>query len=172
MEEREKIIRKVAFVSKLNGTSIAFVAGLGALFSLAFQDWLYALLGLAIAASGVMELKGRKLLLESRDGAEKWLKGSQLWLMALIIAYAGFKMLSFDTSDPLKDLPTDIVEQLELTLGMNHYEFGQYITLLNYSVYGIIITVTIFYQGGMWLYYKLKTSKLTKLDQQIALDTL
>ena len=90
MDPKEKIIHGVATVSKWNGGSIALFAGLCTLFSLAFQDWLYVLVGIAITASGVMELKGRKKLLNGQPDAGKWLKGSQLWLLGLIIAYVGF----------------------------------------------------------------------------------
>jgi len=166
MGEKEKIIRKVASVSKWNGGSIAVFAGLCTLVSLAFQDWGYVLLGIAITSSGVMELKGRKKLLQGQADAGKWLKGSQLWLIALIFGYAGFRIFSFDPSNPLQDLPPDTVDQLKVIFGMSDNEFGEYVTFLNYAVYGMVMVMTFLYQGGMWLYYKLKTSKLLKLDSQ------
>ena len=165
MDEKEKIIRKVASVSKWNGGGIAVFAGLCTLISLAFQDWFYVLLGIAITSSGVMELKGRKKLLGGQEDAGKWLKGSQLWLLGLIIAYVCVNIFSFDSSDPLKDLSADTLDTLRLTLGMNDQELGEYVTILNYAVYVIIIAVSFFYQGGLWLYYKLKTAKLMKLEQ-------
>jgi len=166
MDEKEKIIRKVASVSKWNGGSIAIFAGLCTLITLVFQDWGYVLLGLAITSAGVMELKGRKKLLQGQADAGKWLKGSQLWLIALIFGYACFRIFAFDSSDPLKDLPTESVDQLKTVFGMNNDEFGEYVTFLNYVVYGMVMLITFLYQGGMWLYYKLKTSKLLKLASQ------
>ena len=166
MDEKEKIIRKVASVAKWNGGSIALFGGLSTLVSLALQDWGYVLLGIAVTSSGVLELKGRKKLLQGQADAGKWLKGSQLWLIALIFGYAGFQILGFDPSNPLKDLPPDAVDQLKVIFGMSDSEFGEYVTLLNYAVYSLVMLVTFLYQGGMWLYYKLKTSKLLKLDSQ------
>ena len=165
MDEKEKIIRKVASVSKWNGGGIAVFAGLCTLISLAFQDWFYVLLGIAITSSGVMELKGRKKLLGGQEDAGKWLKGSQLWLLGLIIAYACFRIFSFDTSDPLKDIPADIINPFKESLEMSAQELGELVTILNYAVYVMIMAVSFFYQGGLWLYYKLKTAKLMKLEQ-------
>ncbi len=165
MDPKEKIIHGVATVSKWNGGSIALFAGLCTLFSLAFQDWLYVLVGIAITASGVMELKGRKKLLNGQPDAGKWLKGSQLWLLGLIIAYVGFNIFSFDSSDPLKDIPADILDTLRLTLEMNDQELGEYATVLNRAFYAMVLAISFIYQGGLWLYYKLKTAKLMKLEQ-------
>ncbi len=165
MDPKEKIIRGVATVSKWNGGSITVFAGLCTLFSLAFQDWLYALVGIAITYSGVMELKGRKKLLNGQSDAGKWLKGSQLWLLSLIIAYVCFSIFSFDSSDPLKDVPADILEMLRLTLEMSDQELGEFATFSNRVFYSMVLAISFMYQGGLWFYYKLKTAKLLKLEQ-------
>ncbi len=164
MNEKEKLIRKVSSVAKWNGGSIAFIGGLSSLISLAFQDWGYVLLGFGVTASGLMELRGRKKLLQDEEGAGKWLKGSQLWLIVLILGYAGFKILSLDASDPLKDIPIEYVDQIKFISGMSDLEFGEYIIFLTYAVYSMVMLVTALYQGGLWLYYKLKTSKLSNVE--------
>ncbi len=168
MDEKERIICKVATVSKWNGGSIAVFAGLCTMVSLAFQDWFYVLLGIAITSAGAMELTGRNKLLKGQADAGKWLKGSQLWLMGLIIVYACFRIFSFDTSDPLKDIPSEIMDTMIMTTGMNEQELGEYVTLSNYAIYGVVMMVSFFYQGGMWFYYKLKTAKLAEFQQAVS----
>ena len=76
-----------------------------------------------------------------------------------------FNIFSFDSSDPLKDIPADILDTLRLTLEMNDQELGEYATVLNRAFYAMVLAISFIYQGGLWLYYKLKTAKLMKLEQ-------
>jgi len=84
-------LRRVTRIARFDGLSVLIVAGGFALLSAASKDISGAVIGLLIAAAGAIELHGVALLRVGRDGM-RWLVSSQLYLMAVILAYAGFRL--------------------------------------------------------------------------------
>lgn len=83
-QDRELVLRRTRNTAAINGGSIASVAGLFALLSIALGNWQGGFIGLAFAATGGMELRGRALLASNARAAGHWLLGAQAAFFGLI----------------------------------------------------------------------------------------
>ena len=101
MSSKQKLVRRIVFVSGMNGWSIAGMGVLGGLFSLLTGGWLGSFLCFLITVAGWMELKGRTKIKQGLKEAGRWLTASQIWLLLVIVFYAGFQLASFDALDPM-----------------------------------------------------------------------
>ena len=86
MMDSKKVLRRLIFISGMNGWCVTALAGICTLTSLVMGSWSGVTISLAITASGYMELKGRQELKRKRPEARRWLTGSQLWLLFIIVS--------------------------------------------------------------------------------------
>jgi hypothetical protein len=163
----EKKRRRVALVAAINGWQVGIVGVLCLLCSFLFFSVEGILIGLAFAASAFMELSGRRCLKQNRPEARRWLVRSQLFLMAVIILYAGYHILLFDPqalisqiNQAITELPPASRTQLSMVVDMKTVE--RYVVLGLRILYPALIAVTVLYQGGLWLYYTRATRKLDR----------
>jgi hypothetical protein len=89
MTTSEKVLHRLIVISGMNGWCVTFLGGVSILVSLSMGSWYGVIISLAITASGYMELRGRQELKRKRSEARMWLTGSQLWLLFIIVSYAG-----------------------------------------------------------------------------------
>jgi hypothetical protein len=148
----DKKIRRATAISKLNGWSVAGFAGLCALAVLVFGDWFGFMVGVAVALSGFMELRGSRLLGNKNPGAISWLVGSQIYLIAVLWYYASFNLLTFDKSDPWGMFSPGL-KDLILGIQPDQYLVEEMLIMTYYATYLSLILVVLIYQGGLCLYY-------------------
>jgi hypothetical protein len=159
MMDSEKVLRRLIFISGMNGWCITALAGMCALASLLMGSWSEVTICLAITASGYMELKGRQKLKRKLPEARIWLTGSQLWLLFIIVSYAGYQLFVFDPSNMLKDLSPAEQQAMTALVELN----TQLLSTMYRAVYIAVIIASFIYQGGLWLYYRGDYSRLFSL---------
>jgi len=158
----EKKRRRILWISKYNGGTVAVFGALCLLCSLVWFTLVGILIGLGLLASAYMELSGRRRLKQNRPEAGRWLGRSQLLLMAAIILYSAYNLLLTDPVGEMRkeinDLPPESRGQLSQALDMQSVE--EWLPRIFRGFYLALIGGTVLYQGGLWLYYTRATRKL------------
>ncbi|MEI6126887.1 MAG: hypothetical protein WCQ99_10100 [Pseudomonadota bacterium] len=158
---RDSVLRRILFIAGFNGWSITICAGISVLGSLLMKNWPGVFISLAITVSGCMELQGRRKLKKDLHEAGAWLKASQLWLLFLIVSYAGYQLWSFDSANMFKDLPRSDQQALQSLVGSN----SSMISTMYLTFYIAVIITSFIYQGGLWLYYRSVSLRLFHADR-------
>jgi hypothetical protein len=148
-----EMLRRVLRVARIDGLSVLVLAGGFGLISAACGDVSGAIFGFLIAAAGALELRGVSLLRARRIEGMKWLFGSQLYLMAVILGYVTFRLVNLPR-DPLLKALTRALGQSGMDMEMMPMDLPQMLKLL----YSAVAVVTVLYQGGMLVYYLLRRS--------------
>jgi len=148
----EKKVQRALKISRINGLSVAGFAGLCAVVVLLFGDFFGFAVGIAVALSGLIELKGNRLLASRIDRAFYWLVGSQIYLMIVLWGYASFNIANFDKSDPWAQFPLSFKDLL-LSINPDVYLVEAMLAVTFYATYVALIIAVLIYQGGLGLYY-------------------
>jgi hypothetical protein len=156
----EKTYRRVLLVARLDGWSILIVAGLGSLLALGLGDLVGMLVGLLVAGAGAMELRGHGMLRRREAAGMRWLVRSQLFLLSVLLAYCASRLGSFDRESVLGNLSPDMAAALQES-GVEQADILPLVQTMFYVLYGSIALVTLLYQGGMALYYRSRTARIT-----------
>lgn len=163
-------LQRIRRTAAVNGGSIVAVAGLSALVSLFLLSGVGCAVGLAFAATGVMELRGRSLLVRDVRRAGRWLVGAQAAFFALIAAYAGYQLATLTGAVILQAMSPDMLalikQRLELQTGLQLPDevIGDVLLRAMRLVYWVLIVVSFFYQGGMAWYYQRRMRALQRSD--------
>lgn len=153
-------MRRLLFVSGLNGASIAAVTFLFSVVSLLLGDWFGTLIGLAAFTAGMMELKGRRQLKSNLDRAGQWLTLSQVWLFCIVVFYAAHELISLQIFPVAQSLPPELQWAMSQLISMDASILGTILRKIYQIIYITIISVSFFYQGSLFLFYKRSVSKL------------
>lgn len=150
-------LRRVLAIARADGWSIVIVAGAGTLITLAQGAGWAATAGLLVLLAGLGELHGRRLLLQGRPVGVRWLAGAQLFLLAVILAYAWGRWRFFDAKAFWQELPALVQTQIDgqlLAAGLiPDLDRPLLLRLTNNLVCLVLAVVSLFYQGGLALYY-------------------
>ncbi len=163
-----EVLQRTRRAAAVNGGSIVAVAGLSALFSLLFGSGFGCAVGLAFAATGAMELRGRSLLARDAQHAGRWLLGAQLVFFALVVAYAGYQLIALTAADILQVMSPDMLallkQRLEVQTGMQLPDavIGETLLRAMHLVYWVLIVVSFFYQGAVAWYYQRRVRALQR----------
>jgi hypothetical protein len=152
----EKALKRVLRISRLNGWSVIVIAALGTLITLAMGDLSGMTVGVLIAIAGGMEVRGHKLLKRHNPDGMKTLVRSQMFLLAIILVYCATRLGSFDDGAVLGNVTPDM-EALLKEAGISKTDILPLVRTAFFVGYGSFALVTLFYQGGMALYYRAKT---------------
>jgi hypothetical protein len=144
-----EILRRVLRVAKFDGVSVLVIAGACALISASSRDVTDALVGLAVAGAGAIELHGAQMIRQGDERGMRWLVGSQLQILACMLAYAAYRLLSPDIASLHKMVPAEVADQIQQA-GMTVDEFLLEMLRL---VYLGVAAASLLYQGGMTVYY-------------------
>jgi hypothetical protein len=150
-------LRRVLRIAKFDGISMLALAGLFAVASAALADFKGAFIGIVIAGAGACELHGTSLLTAGEPRGVRWLVGSQLYLLIVVLAYVAWRLLSYDPEqvrrllEPLLHTP-EMQAQLEVT-GATEEDVRNMLRLVYHVSYGAVGLVTLIYQGGLARYY-------------------
>src|SRR5690606_25944744 len=165
-----EILQRTRRTAAVNGGSVAAVAGLSALVSLFLLCGFGCAVGLAFAATGVMELRGRSLLARDVHRAGRWLVGAPAAVFALIAAYGGYHLATLTGAAILQAMSPDMLalikQRLELQTGLQLPDevIGDVLLRAMRLVYWVLIVVSFFYQGGMAWYYQRRIRTLQRSD--------
>jgi hypothetical protein len=158
---QEKILQRVLFISAVDGWSIAVVAALGGLVSLLFGDLSGVAVGVLVLAAGVTELRGRKQLRRRDAAGMKLLVRAQLFLLTVILVYCVSRLGSFDAEMVMANMTPEM--QAALTeAGVSRADVLPLVRTVFYVGYGTVAVVSIFFQGGLALYYRHRTGAVNE----------
>ena len=157
----ESTLKTVRRFSRVNGWSVAVIAGLGTLISLLFGDLVGVSLGLLATSAGAMEIHGQRCLGRRDPDGMKWLVRSQLWLLSVVLVYATSRLASFDSDTALSNLTPDMAVALK-EAGIDTADVLPLVKLAFFGFYGTVILVTCVYQGGLAIYYRSRVDRVTQ----------
>ncbi len=149
-------LKKVLTISQVNGWSVALFAGLCTLVSLFFGELLGFGVGLLVVASGVMEIRGHRLLKRRNADGLTWLVRSQLFLLSVLLVYAVSRLLSFDGETVLSNLMPEM-ETVLGGFGIIRADIVPMVEPFFRAFYGAIILAALIYQGGLACFYRRKS---------------
>jgi hypothetical protein len=144
-----EVLDRVLRVARVDGTSILGISGAFALLSAAAHDAGGALVGLAVAAAGALELHGAALLRAARVDGLRWLVSSHLYLMTLILGYVAFRLSHLDITELREQVTPDVsaqIQQLNMTV-------DQFLYLMLRCTFIAVGAATLLYQPAMMVYY-------------------
>jgi hypothetical protein len=148
--ERAKRIRKAAGMAAFNGWAIGIFAALSAPFALFSLAGFFVTIGLSIVAYN--EFQGRKRLLRFDPTSPVLLGWNQLGLLALIIVYCVWMLLEGLTGPT--PFAAEMAKSPELAgAGVSLNQFDDLYKGLVVIVYGMVIVVSVVFQGLNALYY-------------------
>jgi hypothetical protein len=163
-------IQRGASTARASAISILIIAALCTPFVLLAPGWLGVVMLIGISYVGVCEYMGSQHLQATSVSAAGWLARNQLLLLGLITFYCVVQMMRFDAV---------AVSQAVRTAGLEGYRdpsTGQTIDIeriLNtygrafvYGFYGLIIVLSIAFQGGLAWYYQTRVKHLKSLQAE------
>ena len=145
----EETLIRVLRIARLDGMSVAVIAGVFALLSALAGDAIGAIVGLLVAGAGAIELHGATLLRHGETRGIDWLVSSQVFLLVTMLGYCGLRLLH-PAVEPLLATVTDEMRASLETIG---WTTDQFVHLVYRTTYLAVAVVTFIYQGGMALYY-------------------
>lgn len=148
----EKTLARVERVGRLHGGCVLYVAGVFALLSAVQGDKLGAVTGLWVAGAGAIEHHGAMLLAHREPRGLRWLVGSQLFLFAAITTYCVLRLNRFE----LPPIPDEIRPMLEAGAAQLGLGPEEYLTRAYRLGLQLVLVLSVFYQGGLGLYYFVK----------------
>jgi hypothetical protein len=145
----EETLLRVLRVARLDGLSMAFVAGFFALISALFGDGLGAVVGVLVAGAGGIELHGATVLENGEPRGINWLIGSQFVALLSIVGYCAMRLWH----PSLEQMLAAVTDEMKASLETAGWTPEKFVTFVYDTTYYAVATVTVFYQGGMALYY-------------------
>lgn len=153
VSSEEKSLRRVLFISAMDGWSVAIFAGLCTAVSLLAVEWVGVGIGLVITGCGVMELCGRAQLKRGQADGLAWLIRAQMIILIVICLYAFAKLLTFDEAALMAEVTPEMRSAL-IQAGVAIDDFRPWLKPVVYTLYLTVIGVTLLFQGGLALYYR------------------
>jgi acetolactate synthase regulatory subunit len=145
----EETLIRVLRVARADGMSIVVVATLFAVMAAMAADSVGAIVGLLVAGAGALELHGAGLIRHGDARGVSWLVSSQMFLLATILTYCVVRFSHLEIP-PLPDFATSMIDTTAGQLGMTRAE---YLMFIHHLVLETFAVVSVFYQGGMAVYY-------------------
>ena len=150
----QEVLRRTLRLASFNGWTVTLFAGFCVLVSLAMGDLVGTGVAVMFTIGGIMELRGRRKLQQRDIDGMHLLVRSQLFELGVMLMYAVSRLFSFDPDLALGN-ETAEMKTLLTQAGVNASDLLSLVKLFFYVTYGVVIVVTICYQGGLaWLYHR------------------
>lgn len=130
--------------------SVLVLAGALALVSAAMGDVTGAAIGSLAAGAGAMELHGVTVLHHGERRGMRWLIGSQLCLLVVILGYCALQLIRAK----VPEIPAELEPMIQMNADawdMSKHDF--LLMMFNRVLYGMLAITTVVYQSGMAIYY-------------------
>ena len=150
----QDVLARVIRVAATDGRLLLVIAGVFALFAASVREGPGTVAGVLAAGAGALELHGAGLLGKGEPRGLRWLIGSQLGLLVVVLAYAVVRLTLLDTVYVEQHITPDMEAQLE-SAGLTREDLMGTVRLLFQIGYGVLIVGTFCYQGGMaWFFHR------------------
>ena len=157
----EKALKRVLFISAVDGWSVIIIAALGMLLTLLLGDLSGLVVGALVLAAGIMELRARRRLLRRDIIGMKHLVRAQLLLLTVILVYCASRLGSYDQDTMLANLTPDMKAALK-EAGVNIADITPLVQMAFFAAYGLVAVLTLLFQGGLILYYRSRIGRVTE----------
>ena len=161
-----KRLRRAAGVANFDGWTLAFFAGLTLIFAIVGFDVQGIVGGVALTTIAFIELRGAARLRVLDPAAPRILALNQLALSALIILYAIWRL--YQLSKGKVDLGPGFDDPVfnDPTVGSMKGDASDMAKQLMLLLYGGLIAIAVFAQGGLALYYFTRAQTLRSYLEQ------
>ena len=152
-----EIVARLLRVAHFDGASVLGLCGVLAIVSAWYGDLTGAVIGVLIAGAGAFELHGAGLLKAGKPRGLNWLVASQLYLLAAILSYVGWRLTSYNPAavrrilEPALHLP--VIQAMLDMAGATEADLLVMVRPLYFAGFRLVAVGTLLYQGGMALYY-------------------
>lgn len=162
-DDHARQLKRILWLSRINAYSIVIIASAFGLLCLAMLEPVGILVGAAVTGAGLMEIRGHRRLRSGIPGAQRWMAGSQVWLISCVLAYCAWRLLAFDPEQPLAVLgDAALLETTAAIAGYSHEMLEDLVTLVYTLTYKLVALVTLVLQGGLASYYWVKVGRLER----------
>ena len=154
---RRRAIGKAARTAKTSGV-VTLVIGISAVPMLAlWPSWLAAVLAFGLCVIGAVELRGHRMMRQADPAAAGYLGRNQLVFLALIIFYCGVQMATF-SPEQIKAAAVSPEFRAQLDAMPSFAQsidagIDRWAPLVAYGFFGLVIVVSVVFQGGLATYY-------------------
>jgi hypothetical protein len=134
--------------------TVVVIAGGFAILSALAGSPVGAAIGIVITGAGVFELHGVSSLRAHRSTGMRWLVGSQVYLMLVVLAYCIWRLDSFDVVTATRLIKESA--QVQDLISQNGQSIPQFVEILRKTYiagYMAVALLTVLYQGAMALYF-------------------
>lgn len=160
----DRTLRRIVSLSRTNAWSIVGFGGLGGVIAAVRQDLAGFAWVLLVIVAGTWELLGARRLRAGDIHGLRHMICAEVFLLAVIWAYAWLRVNHFDADAFWAELPAFSQHQLNTQLlgaGLDPVlDRPPVLQMMNLLVCTVLALVTLVYQGGLALYYSLKRTVL------------
>jgi hypothetical protein len=147
-------IRKLAWMTGLNGYTIVGVAALATVASLFIGPTLLAVsTGLAITGAGLLEVGGHIKLRKGEIQGIRWAQLSQLGVLLVLVCYSLIQLSSLDPSTILTKISPETQSLLMGLYQIDEPILADLLVIVGQATYMAVILAATIYQGGLYWYY-------------------
>ncbi|AOS43702.1 hypothetical protein Verru16b_00755 [Lacunisphaera limnophila] len=160
----DQALRRVLAIARADGWSVVLIAALGGLVTVVQGAWIETAAAGLVVLAGLGELHGHRRLLRRDAQGLGWMIAAQLFLLAVIWAYAWWRWRYFDPAGLWAELPglvrTELDRQL-LIAGLDpELDRPFLLQLVNRLTCFVLAVVSAVYQGGLAAYYALQGNRV------------
>ncbi len=142
-------LARVLRLAKLDGTGALVLGTIFALVAASAGHFPFAAIGLLAAGAGAVELHGAALLRQADPRGMNWLIASQPFLLLVIFVYCAVRLWLVE----MPPMPEQLQALLAAGAAQWHMSIENYLRVLNRLTYSVLAVASLFFQGGMMLYY-------------------
>ena len=152
-----EIVARMRRVALFDGGSVLVLCGALAIVSAGYGDFTGAVIGGLIAGAGAIELHGAGLIKAGKPRGLNWLVASQLYLLATILSYVGWRLMSYDP-EAMRRLLAPVLHNPEMqaqfdAVGVTEADMLATLRTYYFTSFKVVAAGSLLYQGGMALYY-------------------
>ena len=165
-----KVIRSAARTAGLSAGTTLTIGIFSVLFMVVWPSWEGALVAAGLCAVGLVEYWGHQRMLRADVAAAGLLAKNQMAFLGLIVLYCVAQMVMV-SPEKIKAaaLSPEVRSQLSALPEMQRVidgDIDRYGPLITYGFYGLVIVLSVLFQGGLALYYFNRKKRLVEFHMQ------
>jgi hypothetical protein len=153
-------LHRVINVARADSTAVLFCSGASLVLALANSNWVFAIFSVLAIVAGLMERHGAKLLDDGYSAGIGWLPGAQGVLFTVILGYVAWRWKHFDPAAYWAEIPAvaqeKIIAQMRESRLDPDVDREPLLRVMNGLMCFTLGFVTLLYQGGLALWYRLQ----------------